>query len=138
MTNTRRPLRGHARVTRQHALVTLKLQALATVLIASAALLYSTVAAYSALLGGVLYLIPQSFFTWRTFRENNNRAVSSSAQAALADMYIGQIWKMGIAALGFALVFSKIDPVSPFPIFGSYVALHALGAWLQLRANTGS
>ena len=121
----------HTRETRKRAFKVLCVQAGIALIAAAIALTNGVVAGYSALLGGVIYLIPQTYFTWRALSLRN----FGSARAALADMYIGEIWKMMIylVCLGLALFFVK--PISPFSIFSVLILLHLSHGFLQIKLN---
>ncbi|WP_286240640.1 ATP synthase subunit I [Neptuniibacter halophilus] len=87
--------------------------------------------AYSALLGGGLYLLPTAYFTHRalTFREQQ------TPRQALAEMYVSQIWKMGLTAAGFAAVFILIHPLNPFSLFGMFILMQIVGWIAQMNLN---
>ncbi|WP_341217599.1 ATP synthase subunit I [Neptunomonas phycophila] len=121
----------HTRETRKRAFKVLGVQAGIALIAAAIALTNGVVAGYSALLGGVIYLIPQTYFTWHALSLRN----FGSARAALADMYIGEIWKMMIylVCLGLALFFVK--PISPFSIFSVLILLHLSHGFLQIKLN---
>ncbi len=101
-----------------------------TLAIALAALLHSVVAAYSALIGGILYLLPNAFFAWRVLGRQTN-----TPRGVLADMYIGEIWKMVISIFCFAAVFILVQPVSPFPLFLTFILLQVLNWYLQMKVD---
>jgi ATP synthase protein I len=96
------------------------------------ATLYSWEAAYSALLGGMIYLIPHAYIANKLLAKTET---AITAKHTLAELYIGQIWKMVIGALMFALVFVLVKPLSPFSLFGNYIAMQALGWYLQMKAD---
>ncbi|MDX2422107.1 MAG: ATP synthase subunit I [Amphritea sp.] len=107
-----------------------QIQMAVTLAIALAALLHSVVAAYSALIGGILYLLPNAFFAWRVLGRQTN-----TPRGVLADMYIGEIWKMVISIFCFAAVFILVQPVSPFPLFLTFILLQVLNWYLQMKVD---
>jgi ATP synthase protein I len=101
-----------------------------TILIAIVAVMFSTAAGYSALLGGLLYLLPNAYFAWRVLKQQN-----LTPRGVLADMYIGEIWKMAISIILFAMVFILVQTVSPFPLFLTYILLQILNWYLQMKVD---
>jgi ATP synthase protein I len=121
----------HTRETRKRAFKILSIQAGIVGLATIAALTNGVVAGYSALLGGMIYLIPQTYFTWRALSLRN----FGSARAALADLYIGEIWKMMIYMVCLGAVLLLIKPISPFSIFSVLILLHLTNSVLQVKLN---
>jgi len=107
-----------------------QIQVAFTVAVAFLAAFYSITAAYSALLGGLLYLLPNIFFAWRVLSRQSN-----TPRGVLADMYIGEIWKMAITILLFAVIFILVPTVSPFPLFLTFILLHILNWYLQMKID---
>lgn len=89
---------------------------LTILLVFSALTLYvDLISAYSALIGGVIYLAPTAYFAFRHF----NVVSGNSAHAALAELIARQIWKMLLMVALFALVFVIVEPLSAFFLFAS-------------------
>ncbi|OUS39832.1 hypothetical protein A9R01_00110 ['Osedax' symbiont bacterium Rs2_46_30_T18] len=95
----------------------------------------SWVIAYSAFLGGLIYLLPYTYLANRILTKRRRTDAENTPNRALAELYIGQIGKMVITAMLFALVFVLVKPLSPFSLFGTYIAIQALGWWLQMNAD---
>ncbi|NVK40824.1 MAG: ATP synthase subunit I [Oceanospirillaceae bacterium] len=110
--------------------------AIALVLCALLLLFAGRVEAWSALLGSLIYLVPNLYFASRTL----SRQHGLSGPKVLAAMYIGQIWKMALAILGFSLVFVLVKPLSPFSLFGAFILQQILGwiAYARMMPTTGS
>ncbi|GGO77352.1 F0F1 ATP synthase subunit I [Marinobacterium nitratireducens] len=108
----------------------------ALILCAVLLLLTGRVEAWSALLGSLIYLVPNLYFALRTL----SRRHGLSGPKVLAAMYIGQIWKMALAILGFSLVFVLVEPISPFSLFGAFILQQILGwiAYARMMPTTGS
>ncbi len=121
----------HSRKTRKQVFKIFLMQALLCVAISAVLLLDNTITAYSALLGGGLYLLPNLYFAHRalTFREKQ------SAGRALAEMYVSQIWKMGLSILAFAAVFILIQPLNPFSLFGTFILMQISAWFAQMKLN---
>ncbi|MFT5705787.1 MAG: ATP synthase protein I [Oceanospirillaceae bacterium] len=135
MLNKSRKTRGHTQVIRQKTLKNLVVQLVATCIIALLASLSSLEIGYSAFLGGLIYIIPYAYVVNRILAKENRTDTENTPNRALADLYIGQIWKMVIGALLFALVFVLVKPLSPFSLFGTYIAIQTIGWYLQMKAD---
>jgi len=116
---------AHSRKTRGRIFRILLVQAVVCLVLAAGLLLVNVETAYSALLGGMLYLLPTLYFADRALRFSDGQ----SAKQALAEMYMSQIWKMALSAVGFAAVFILIQPLNPFSLFGTFVLMQILG-WI--------
>jgi len=130
-----RSTRGRTQVVRHKALKNITIQLVATCIIAGLLGFKSWEFAYSAFFGGLIYLIPYAYVTNRILVKKPHTVAEQSANKALAELYISQIWKMVIGALLFALVFVLVKPLSPFSLFGTYIAVHALGWYLQVKTD---
>lgn len=97
--------------------------------LSAALLLKGGVEAYSALLGGLVYVLPNLYIAIRTLPHRPG----SSARKVLVQLYAGQIWKMVLAVAGFAAVFAWVRPISPFSLFGTFILLQILGVLLQMK-----
>ena len=98
-----------------------------TVIIATLLLLVSQVAAYSALLGGLTCALPNGYFIWKAFKYSGAR----SADKVLQSFYQGESWKFVLTAMGFAVIFSRVEPIEPWALFGTFMAIqlsHVLAA----------
>lgn len=131
MDNSNQKQGVHSRKTRKQIFRIFLLQAVLCVVVATALLLESNVTAWSALLGGGLYILPNLYFAHRalTFRDKQ------SAGRALAEMYVSQIWKMGISILAFAAVFILIHPLNPFSLFGTFILMQITAWFAQMKLN---
>lgn len=130
-----RKSRGNAQDIRQKTLKNLTVQLVATFVVAIVVSAFSWEAGYSAFFGGVIYLIPHAYVANKLLLKKHEMANITTAKQTLAELYIGQIWKMVIGAMLFALVFVLVKPLSPFSLFGSYIAMQALGWYLQMKAD---
>lgn len=104
-------------------------QAALVLLVSAACLLLGTVEAYSALLGGLLYLLPNLYFTWRALGNRHD----SSARHVLVSMYASEIGKMMLAVALFSATFLLVRPLSPFSLFGTFILLQLSGWMLQVK-----
>lgn len=94
--------------------------------------------AHSALLGGLVAVLPQAWFTHRVFRRQGARAAKQIARTS----YAAEVGKFFMAVAGFALVFALVRPIIGWAVFAAYgvmLIIQVIGAWYLLRlAPTGS
>lgn len=93
------------------------------VVIAASATVFGSTASYSALLGGMLFFLPNAYFTLYTFRY---RGVDWTPWIAFS-VYRGQAAKLMLSAVGFALVFRFFETLQAgtmFVVFGVMMFLH--------------
>ena len=89
-------------------------------------------AAVSALLGGLVAVIPQAWFTHRVFRRQGAQAAKRIARAS----YAAEVGKFFMAVAGFALVFALVRPIVGWAVFAAYgvmLIIQVIGAWYLLR-----
>lgn len=104
-------------------------QAALILLVSAACLVLGVTAAYSALLGGLLYLLPNLYFAWRAFSGQS----TDNAQRVVIRMYASEIGKMMLAVALFSATFMLVHPLSPFPLFGTFMLLQLSGWILQMK-----
>mgnify|MGYP003914117215 FL=1 len=104
---------------------------LVVVLVAGFWGLFGQTEALSAAAAGVIYLVPNLYFASRALKHRQG----DTARRVLAQMYVSEIWKMGMTALLFAAVFILVRPLSPFSLFGTYILLHLTGWVAQVLLN---
>lgn len=91
-------------------------------------------AAISALTGGLVCLLPNAYFAWRTFRYQGARF----ARDIVKSFYRAEAGKFGLTAALFTFVFIAVPPSNPAFFFGAYVATlftQWLGPWLLRRPS---
>ncbi|HSC13653.1 MAG TPA: ATP synthase subunit I, partial [Gammaproteobacteria bacterium] len=101
--------------------VPLTLLAQVCVSLAMAAVLWAWmggVAAVSALLGGVAVVIPNGFLAARLLASNRDPRDSAMMRAA----WIGEIGKLLLTALLFAVIFKVVRPLAPLAVFVGFIA----------------
>ena len=84
-----------------------------------------TVAGYSALLGGLIYLIPFTYQARRVLLSDPNAGLRQSVR----DLYKSEIWKMALTMVSFGTVFVLVKPLEPFSLFGVFILMQ-LSSWL--------
>lgn len=97
-----------------------------------AALTTGSAALLSALLGGLVALVPNAYFAWRAFRYQGARHTRDIVKS----FYRAETGKFGLTVALFIVVFVTVPPSNPAFFFGAYVAtlfVHWLGPWLLQR-----
>lgn len=84
-----------------------------------------TVTGYSALLGGLIYLIPYVYQASRVLSSHVNTNLRQSVQ----ELYRSEIWKMALTMVFFGLVFTLVKPLEPFSLFGVFILMQLI-SWL--------
>ena len=93
---------------------------LALLLPASAALLgWDAVVAYSALLGGLIQIVPQAWFARQAFRYAGARRVQSIVSA----MYWGETGKVLLSSVLFTATFLLVSSLHVGALFSSFVTM---------------
>jgi len=87
--------------------------------------LKSPVWGYSALLGGLVYLLPALYQAKQVLSHNR----SNNIRAILRELYKSEIWKMALITVLFGVVFTSVKPLEPFPLFGVFIVMQLI-AWL--------
>ncbi|WP_227369293.1 F0F1 ATP synthase subunit I [Halomonas sp. M20] len=103
-------------------------------LVALSAFLKGGPAAVSALLGGLVCLLPNAYFAWRAFRYQG----AQFAQDIIKSFYRAEAGKFVLTAALFTLVFVAVPPSNPAFFFGAYVATlftQWLGPWLLRKPS---
>lgn len=84
-----------------------------------------TTTAYSALLGGLIYLIPYIYQASRVLKASTGISLKQSVQ----ELYKSEIWKMALTMVLFGLVFTLVKPLEPFSLFGVFILMQLI-SWL--------
>lgn len=96
-------------------------------------LLVDKVVAFSVLLGGLLVLVPHSYFAVYAFRYRG----AKYAQQTKLSFYRGQVGKFVLTLVGFALLFALYEEgsleLNLLALFGSYIATLAVNLLLTAR-----
>ena len=106
-----------------------RLQGLTLAVVAGIALLLDTEIGVSILLGGLIQLIPQAWFTWQAFKY----AGANYANAIVRSMYRGEAGKLVLTACGFTVVYNVIDDVNAIALMSAFLTM--LGVQILLLAK---
>lgn len=94
-------------------------QVLVSVLVtAGLAVWQGQVVAISALLGGMIAVVPNAFLAARLL----SPAAGDSAKGLLRAAWIGEIGKLVLTVVLFAVVFATVRPLSALAVFGGFIA----------------
>ena len=80
---------------------------------------WSSVLAYSVLIGGLIQICPQAWFTRQAFRYAGARKVQSIVRA----MYWGETGKIVLTTVLFTVSFMMIKPLYVSALFASFVVM---------------
>ena len=80
--------------------------------------IYGYVAGYSALLGSLTCVIPNSFLALRLMASRRDPGAKALVRAA----YIGELGKLGLTVLMFSIVFVTVKPLSAPALFAGFIA----------------
>jgi ATP synthase protein I len=92
------------------------------------------VVAYSVLCGGLIAIVPQTYFAVLAFRWRG----AQSARAMARSGYAGEVGKFLLSVVGFALVFAVLRPIDALAVFVGYLAMLLIqitGTWLLLTRD---
>jgi ATP synthase protein I len=89
--------------------------------------LVKPVIAYSVLIGGLIFILPNLYFAAYAFRYRGAQA----APIVLKSFYRGEAGKFLLSGVGFAIAFTLVQPLEVLVLFGAYIALTIM-QWLQL------
>lgn len=76
------------------------------------------VSGYSALLGGLTCVIPNSFLGLRLVVPRLNKGAGALIQAA----YVGEVGKLALTVIMFTLAFTLVQPIAAGPLFVGFIA----------------
>ena len=82
------------------------------------------VAAYSAWFGGLIALIPNVYFTYKAFQYFGARSIAVIVQS----FWAGQMGKLILTALLFAVLFLGVKPLSVLAVFVGYILVQMTSA----------
>lgn len=109
----------------------LRNQAILILIAVLAAWMHSDVAAYSALLGGLTFTLPNAYFIWRAFRYSG----ASQSSKVVQSLYQGEAWKFVLTALCFGVIFQLVEPLNIWALFITFVTVQLGSAFSAKLAN---
>ena len=100
-------------------------QAVVVLLMGALFWIKSPVAAYSALVGGFIFFLPNMYFALKAFRYTGARA----AKQIMSSFYRGEAGKLILCAVLFAIAFKSIKPMDVSALFLTF-AIMLVTNWL--------
>ena len=95
-------------------------------------LLLDVVTAYSVLLGGLVSIVPNSYFAWKAFRYRG----ASNTPLIVKSFYAGETGKLIMTGVSFALVFGGVKPLNELAVIVSFIIAIVVGlvttAWVSV------
>ena len=95
-------------------------------------LLLGAVTAYSVLLGGLISIVPNSYFAWKAFRYRG----ASNTPLIVKSFYAGETGKLIMTGVSFALVFGGVKPLNELAVIVSFIIAIVVGlvttAWVSM------
>ncbi|MCJ8161482.1 ATP synthase subunit I [Acinetobacter zhairhuonensis] len=88
-------------------------------------LVKDTTAALSAALGAGVCWLASCYFSWQSFRAAGARA----SKQVLSNMYRGMMGKFTIVIVGFILILSNVQPLSPAALFCGFILVQTM-SWV--------
>lgn len=82
-------------------------------------ILFSKITAYSVLLGGLAYILPNAYFVRFAFRGSGQQ----SPHTILRWFYIGEAGKLVLTGVIFAICFALIKPLNVIALFLTYILM---------------
>jgi ATP synthase protein I len=79
--------------------------------------------ALSALLGGFICILPTYYFVRKTLAETGAKAAHQAVNA----LYKGEMIKLGLTSLLFALVFIYVKPLEPLTLLIAFIVVQMTG-----------
>ncbi|WP_370980532.1 ATP synthase subunit I [Agaribacterium sp. ZY112] len=114
-------------------LFSLKFQLIAFVIVVPIAALWGKVECYSLGLGMIVFVLPNLYFTYYAFRFRGARHAAWIKQSFMW----GQMGKLSLTAVCFALIFRFVQPLNVMALFTGFCLMLILQCWLARKvANT--
>jgi ATP synthase protein I len=99
---------------------------------AALSLLLGLVSAYSALLGGLVCVVPNAFLAARFIG-----ALKIERSRVFKRLIVSEVLKLVITGVFFALVFIYVDPLNTLIFFASFIGVQAIHWLSPLILKTG-
>ena len=109
----------------------IKAQIVTTFLLSALLLTFDYIVAYSALAGGLIATLANTWFAVKVFRVKSNE----TAETLLATFYVGEIYKFIFTGAMFIIVFVSIKPISVIALLITYFLIHMTPAVVNVFAK---
>lgn len=81
----------------------------------------------SVLVGGLLFVLPHAWFSWRAFRYRG----ATASRDVVQGFYLAEAGKFLLTAAGFAMAFAFAGPLQAAVLLSAYIVLHVVNGVLQ-------
>lgn len=88
----------------------------------------------STLVGGMIFVIPNTYFTFYAFRYSGGQW----APWILRSFYRGQAGKLVLVGVGFAMAFKLVNPLHPIALFGTFVFMNFVHILVAANISSSS
>lgn len=113
---------SHGRKITNPVLYTLAVQLLVVLPVCALILAFNKLVATSFMLGAIVYVVPNAYFTLYAFRYRG----SESAHQIVRSFNTGEYGKLALAAMGFALVYRFVTPLHAPAMFAGFCSMIVL------------
>lgn len=110
----------------------IRVQLLVTVGVSVAALALGASSAGSALLGGLISLVPTAYFIYRVFRRDQ----AGSPEQELGNMYRAEVGKLAMAALMLVAVFAVAENLDVVALLLAFIVVQVSGSAASLTLGS--
>jgi ATP synthase protein I len=112
----------------------IKAQLVVTVVLSAAWMVVGYIAAYSALVGGLIATVANAWFAAKIFRRKGKSIESSieTAETVLTTFYVGEIYKFIFTGAMFFMAFVLIKPISAIALLVTYFLIHLTPAVVSI------
>jgi len=117
------------------ALKFIKAQFVVTCVLSLVLLGFDYTAAYSAMVGGLIATIANSWFAFKVFRGSTGADSQTTAETLLATFYVGEIYKFIFTGAMFVMAFVLIKPVNVIALLITYFLIHMTPAVVNVLAS---
>ena len=106
-------------------------QLMATIVLSAALLMVDYTVAYSALAGGAIATLANTWFALKVFRVRSDE----TPETVLATFYVGEIYKFVFTAAMFVIAFAVIEALNVVAFLGLYFLIHMTPALVNVLSK---
>ena len=110
----------------------IKAQFVVTVILSAVWMVVGYIAAYSALVGGLIATLANAWFAVKIFRKKSTESSIETAETVLTTFYVGEIYKFIFTGAMFFMAFVLIKPISAIALLATYFLIHLTPAVVNI------
>ena len=110
----------------------IKAQFVVTVVLSAVWMVVGYIAAYSALVGGLIATLANAWFAIKVFRPRSKGKSTETAETVLTTFYVGEIYKFIFTGAMFFMAFVLIKPISAIALLATYFLIHLTPAVVNI------